>query len=282
MRHMQQTAPPPKKTAAHAMPDHTSLPSGGAPPNDVNMDDLNDIASALPEESPPQDPNQEVQDDTATNLRLELIRNMFADHVTELKTLDKPVQCQQYPDQTREVITAYLTNTTFTVKVWINFDAAQQVFFEGDRAEACGKLHLPNKKYNELAGIDPAVLKFQHVCFQIGTPFRTLAEMNFDVENSEDDPQLQVSGGLLLQAARVERLQKYLKRCVSLIRDAGLVYGNDGLVLQDLENFATLFRRNRRQSPGRQDDWEQPAYSGGEWAGEEEPRFGLGRWERRS
>jgi hypothetical protein len=204
-------------------------------------------------------------------LRLELIASIFASNPVQLKDFEPPPECFQYRDQADDVFSTYCSHTIFYVKVWINFDAHEKVFFEGTRSADCGKLQLPEALYRNLAGAEPTHFGFHRVCFEICTPFRTLAVVDLNVEDSPDGATLQVGSEMAHGHDGKIRLDKYIQNCCVWMRRNGLAHGFAGLRFQDLEAFASLFCRDREVSPGRSADWEEPQYGGGEWAGVEDP-----------
>ncbi|KAK6430569.1 hypothetical protein LTR95_013280, partial [Oleoguttula sp. CCFEE 5521] len=92
-------------------------------------------------------------------------------------------------------ITAYLAQTTFTVKVWINFDPSRPSkglqwsshknfhgFYTDHRAEDTAELILAPKARRFIDSLHHNLLCFHHIRLDIGTPFRHLASMNLDFE----------------------------------------------------------------------------------------------------
>lgn len=209
------------------------------------------------------------------NLRLELFTNIYRGQRVELKNFVKPPECNTYFDQGDDILRVYLHNTIFTAKVWMNYDAAEERFFRGDRAMACGKLRLPDEKLESLNSIDPSKLNFRHVRFDICTPFRPLAQVTLEVIHQRSGiAQLRCKGDHVGDGTRV--LCGFLNTCNRAIRDRGMMDPMMGLTMSDLEWFATFFRRH--PSPTDDDEcWEKPAYEGGEWAGIEEAQLSFGR-----
>jgi hypothetical protein len=217
----------------------------------------------------------EVLDHALPRLHLELFASIFGAEPVPLKDFEIPKECFQYKDQAIEILSQYFVHTYFDVKVWINFDAHEEVFFEGARSAACGKPQLPERVYQDLASASSDVVKFQQVRLEVGTPFRTLATVDLTVEHNDDRSKLRARGKMVPEHGGKRRLVDYMKFCIKRIAHIGLEDGVDGITFNDLELFASLFRRDREISPGRNEDWEEPVWEGGEWAGEEEPsRFG--------
>ena len=237
----------------------------------MTEDHLDDDTQLFRAGSSPTDLSDDEVDRAERRFRLELLANIFADKPVQLKDFDIPPECFQYKDQGSEILSQYLFHTDFNVKVWINFDAYEEVFFEGARSAACGKLHLPDRVCEDLATADQGVIKFQQVRLVVGTPLRTLALLDLTVEHNDDRARLRARGKMLSEHADKYRLVNYMKHCCKRIGHFGLADGADGITFDDLQFFASLFRRDREASPGRDEDWEEPAYEGGEWAGVEDP-----------
>ena len=237
----------------------------------MTEDHLDDDTELFRAGSSPTDLSDDEVDRAERRFRLELLANIFADKPVQLKDFDIPPECFQYKDQGSEILSQYLFHTDFNVKVWINFDAYEEVFFESARSAACGKLHLPDRVCEDLATADQGVIKFQQVRLVVGTPLRTLALLDLTVEHNDDRARLRARGKMLSEHADKYRLVNYMKHCCKRIGHFGLADGADGITFDDLQFFASLFRRDREASPGRDEDWEEPAYEGGEWAGVEDP-----------
>lgn len=240
------------------------------------MDRFEDDTPLVRTGSSPTEQSDEELDRTELRLRLELLANIYASEPVQLKDFEPPPECFQCPDQQSSdaIFSAYIAHTVFHVKVWINFDARENVFFEGARSAGCGKLQLPEGLYETLAEAVPAYFSYQHVCFEIGTPFRTLALVDLNIEDGADGATLQVDSELVRGHDEKVGLEKYIQHCCRWIKHngpRGLAHDIAGLRFQDLEAFASLFCRDREVSPGRDEYWEEPQYGGGEWAGVEDP-----------
>ena len=237
----------------------------------MTEDHLDDDTELFRAGSSPTDLSDDEVDRAEQRLRLELLANIFADKPVQLRDFDIPPECFQYKDQGSEILSQYLFHTDFNVKVWINFDAYEEVFFEGARSAACGKLQLPKSVYQDLATADQNIIKFQQVRLNVGTPFRTLAFLDLTIERDDDRARLRARGKMLSEHADKYTLVNYMNHCCKSIRHFGLADGADGITFDDLQLFASLFRRDREASPGPDEDWEEPKYGGGEWAGVEDP-----------
>lgn len=213
------------------------------------------------------DTDTDSESDSDQYLRPELFASHFIGQEVELQALEAPLSLmRKHPKYRNDIFAAYMQYTTFDVTVWVNFDAAEQVFFNGKRAEACGKLRLSPSKHQELAASEPDVLTFHRVRFYVSTPFRRLACLDLDVVEQEDDrPELRVKGEMLMELAR---LRAFLVGVAKVITTFNLKEGVEALTFRDLEMFARWLCRNWQATQG--SGWEQPAYGGGEWAGVEE------------
>ena len=233
-----------------------------------------DATRADPEATPKQQYHA-VSDDDAVRLRLEQFENTFATQEVELKRLSPPPQCAQFPDQEEDILEAYLDHATFTAKIWVNFDAAENVFFEGTRAAACGKLQIPKAKLDFLLRMDAKEINFRNVRFDICTPFRTLARIYMNIRENHGDALLDVDGDMEGQQPprALGPLRRFLVDRVRTLRGMEI---DRNLDMHDLVGIARMFRR-RHEDGQEEDEWEKPCYEGGEWAGVEEPFRGI-RW----
>ncbi|GAB7323081.1 hypothetical protein MBLNU13_g05592t1 [Cladosporium sp. NU13] len=242
---------------------------------DDNMTDDAGATSAEREATPTQQDQTNVHDEVA-RLRYELLTSAFSDQVVELKHFASPPQCEQHPDYAEEVLGAFLDHATFTAKVWINFDAAEEVFFEGARAADCGKLQIPRAKLNHLNDLDSDIYNFRRIRLDIGTPFRTLVKIWLTVHDRGNKASLEIRGKLVVQnpPLRTSVLYNFLVSRIQTLQDVG---SDQNLDLEDLNNIAKTFRR-QREDDDEENEWEKPCYGGGEWAGVEEPIRRFGWW----
>lgn len=238
------------------------------------MTDSADAISAERDATPTEQDQADAHDEVA-RLRCELLTNTFSDQVIELKQFALPPQCAQHPDYAEEILGAFLDHATFTAQVWINFDAAEEVFFEGARAADCGKLQIPKAMLNHLNDLDTDIYNFRRICLDVGTPFRTLAKTWFLVQDQGDKAALEIRGKMVTQhpPLRTSTLYNFLVSRIQALHDVG---SDQNLDLGDLNNIAKSFRR-QREDDDEEDEWEKPCYEGGEWAGVEEPFRGI-RW----
>ena len=174
-----------------------------------------------------------VSDDDAVRPCLEQFETTFATQEVELKSLAPPPQCAQFPDQEEDILEAYLDHATFTAKIWVNFDAAENVFFEGTRAAACGKLQIPKAKLNFLLRMDAKEVNFRKVRLDICTPFRTLARIYMNIRENHGGALLDVHGEMVQQQPRraLTPLRDFLGNCVGRLNRAGC---DDDLSMHDL------------------------------------------------
>ena len=242
----------------------------------IVMIDSADATSVEREATPTQQDHDDAHDEVA-RLRSELLTSTFSDQVVELKHFAIPPECAQHPDYAEEILGAFLDHATFTAKIWVNFDATEQVFFEGARAADCGKLQIPKAKLNHLNNLDSDIYNFRRVRLDIGTPFRTLARLWFILRDQGDKVHLQIKGKMVAQHPPLAStiLHDFLASRVRVLDNVGLDQNFD---MEDLNKIAGHFHRKREYDDD-EDEWEKPCYEGGEWAGVEEPIFNRGiRW----
>ena len=254
----------------------TSSAQGYAGDNmDDNMTDDAGPSSAEREATPTQQDQADANDEVA-RLRCELLTSTFSDQVVELKDFASPPQCAEYPDYVEEILGAFLDHATFTAKVLINFDAAEEVFFEGARAVECGKLQIPKAKLNHLNDLDSDIYNFRRVRLDICTPFRTLAKIWFTVHDRGDKATLDIRGKIVTQhpPLRTSVLYNFLVSRIQALHD---VDSDQNFDMEDLNNIAKTFRR-QCEYDDEENEWEKPCYGGGEWAGVEEPVRRFGWW----
>jgi hypothetical protein len=236
-------------------------------------EDMNDIKEYLTKtDSAEPEPiaDKATEEDEAADLRLELFSSMFAGQTVELKDLTKPPQCAEHPKHELDTFEAYLDLTTFVVDIWVNFDAAEKVFFEGRRATSCGTLQIPKKKLEWLLNNEKYDFNFSRIRLDIGTPFRTLAHIWLTMRERDGADFLQVTGKMakLHPPLRLDLLCDFLNDCARKIRNVGV---DRNMNMEDLVDLAELFRRKRELDGGDEGEWETPAYGGGEWVDVEEP-----------
>ena len=251
----------------------TNQPQDNAAHHAIDTHDV-DTAPADPE-APPKQRDHAVSDDEAARLRLEQFENTFATQEVELKRFAPPPQCAQFPEQEQDILEAYLDHATFTVKIWVNFDAAENVFFEGSRAAACGKLQIPKAKLDFLLSLNAKEINFRNVQLDICTPFRTLARIYMNVRENHGNPLLDVDGDMVDQhpPRALIPLREFLVARIKQFNNVGF---DRNLDMHDLVVIARMFRC-RHEDDQEEDEWEKPCYEGGEWAGVEEPRRRF-RW----
>lgn len=268
----------------HLVDSISAIPLNATPSNaeDEASEQMHDVHNATSQTQqapvPTQASDTTIDEDATSRLRFELFANMFASQTIDLKNFTLPAECTQYPGHADEILEAYLERTRLAVKIWINFDAAEEVFFEGARAEQCGRLQLPEKQLQWLLGLDRDRYNFNHVRLDIGTPFRTLVRFLLDVHYDDQGAYLELKAKMpkLRPPRELDTLRDFLETRVQMVNGAGV---NRSLDMGDLVELAKLFRRYRH---GDEDDgeWEEPRYGGGEWAGIEEPPLLLrsSRW----
>ena len=177
---------------------------------------------------------------------------LFSKKVEPLAYIAVPDECEEYPEFESEIITAYLTWTTFSVKVWTNYDAAAQRFYIDGRINDCGKLLFKPGERERLNQADPnARLQVTRVRFEIGTPFTPLCNIkliaapvreNGEVVGAEIRAKMGDS-----DAAHLTAVNFVTNRCNQL-DSTDLAGGNAGFLVSDLEEVAGHFRREPTQA----------------------------------
>lgn len=108
--------------------------------------------------------------------RMVYFRRPFFRTVVPIQSISEPELCQKLPDFAEDITTAYLQHTTFTAKVWVNYDAACKKFYDDTRAEDCGQLLMKPKDNAYLQKLDPEVVQLGRVRLEVGTAFNTLCK----------------------------------------------------------------------------------------------------------
>jgi hypothetical protein len=239
-------------TVQDYLDDDTQLVRTGKTPANVSDDELgragpsvqdhlDDDTQLVSAGSTPANLSEDKVDRTESRLRLELLASIFASKPVWLKDIEPPAACYQFPDQASEIFNKYVYCTVFHVEVWMNFDGHEGVFFGGARSAACGKLRLPGHVYRSFEDDKASDFNFQHVCFEVGTPFRVLATVDLFAEQGLDGARPRVRTELVPGYADEPRLNNYLKRACREIEHKGLTGDVDGMTFEDLENIASLF-----------------------------------------
>lgn len=231
------------------------IPSGGTP------------SSPLP--PLPSDTTTSEEQTTTPEFDSQLYEALYAGKEVQLKDVAYPAEAYERPDLQEQIMAAYLKHTTFTVKVWANFDAAEEKFFDkGQRLQDCGSLRLPADSANMLKSSE---VTFHHIRFDIGTAFRTLVKLNLDLQYEDEDggtPYVAVSGKYKSHGD-VRAFRDFIQWAVNSIRETSI---QKAMTYQDLNRFAALFKRENDGNAYKQHQWEKPLYGGGEWVGMEEPK----------
>nr|OQO19451.1 hypothetical protein B0A51_10842 [Rachicladosporium sp. CCFEE 5018]OQO31738.1 hypothetical protein B0A51_00640 [Rachicladosporium sp. CCFEE 5018] len=196
-------------------------------------------------------------------------------------------------------LAAYLSRTTFTVKVWINFDPSRpsrashwsvprnfQGYYTDRRAEDTGKLILAPTARRFIDSILSKILRFHHIRLDICTPFRHLANLNLDFEMNEslEEFDFSLSGKYHVDEDTVGGF-KFLKSFVQANAKEVIVWVKEhkwpGLNLADLDEIATLFRRLKEDGDGERTGWmTEPMRHGGDWTEPDaEPEVQDGGWD---
>nr|OQO22620.1 hypothetical protein B0A51_10606 [Rachicladosporium sp. CCFEE 5018] len=188
-----------------------------------------------------------------------------------------------HPSYHHNLITAYLSETTFTAKVWINFDPSPrfadsdldrprnyQGFYTDRRAEDTGILHLPCSTRTYLQSLDPEVFRFQHMRVEICTPFRPLATLNLDftMKESLEGFEFAISGEYTRRktVAGFSFFKEYIEFQAENIRQWVKEDDLQGLNMSELESIALAVRQGKELGDGECNGWmKEPCRGGGDW-----------------
>lgn len=176
--------------------------------------------------------------------RYEYYDTTFA-HVVPIEQIAEPNICRLYPDYTEEITNAYLQLTTFSFRVWINYDAAAEKFFTDARIRDCGEVRLPAEAVKHLRKVRADKIELRNVQFDIGTAFRTLARLIVEVRPSKLNVGPQIDTFLAVPGTASDRSQSYLKTFLDQLcdnfRDQDITDRKDGLTLANVEQLAARF-----------------------------------------
>lgn len=279
-----ETPPPVQSGEAAPMPDTSSR--NGSPPSDpplppdtlleTGMDQImDDITASTGQTSSPLPPlPADISDGEATKpaFNEQIYETLYSGKDVPLKDIGFPPEAEQRPDIQGDIFAAYLKHATFTVKIWTNYDAAEKVFFQGQRLQDCGLLQGDRDVLKILSQCDPSKVNFQHIRLDVGTAFRTLVIFQLDVEHGDDgSAYLDVKGKYVTQDDQAEAFDKFMRQCFTKILETGLQAGENGIAMKDLKTYASFFKRAYGGKLARKSEWEQPLYGFGEWAGMKKP-----------
>lgn len=108
--------------------------------------------------------------------RVLFFRKGFRGLFQPIQDMATPIICNTYPDFEDDILTAYLQQTTFTFKVWVNYDAACKKFYTDRRVEDCGKVVLNPTDRQYLKEVMAQKLEVNRVILEVGTAFNTLCK----------------------------------------------------------------------------------------------------------
>ncbi|KAK3724421.1 hypothetical protein LTR37_001045 [Vermiconidia calcicola] len=178
--------------------------------------------------------------------RSKFFRSIFIKRAEPLEHINVPDECQQYPDFAYEVFASYLRYTTFTVKVWVNYDASCQKFHVDGRSEGCGKLDLEPQALSCLEDyIDSCNRSLGRIRFEIGTPFATLCNVSFRVERSKLNVGETIATRMRStpQGDQHHDLLRFVETQCDFIEGYDCEGDMHGFQLADITQLATAFKR---------------------------------------
>lgn len=183
--------------------------------------------------------------------RAQFLKQYFRKRVEPLAYIDAPDECTVWPGFNDEIIEAYLRYTTFTVKVWTNYDAATKKFYLDDRQQDCGKIILYPSERRRLEQVDPdGTLQFNRIRLDIGTAFTNLCEVKLSALPSK----LGGSTDISLRGGRTDtdhpRVVDFVQNTCNHFNDSDFTTTNDqhGFILADIEQIAAWFCRKPTQA----------------------------------
>ncbi|EME42720.1 hypothetical protein DOTSEDRAFT_36529 [Dothistroma septosporum NZE10] len=170
--------------------------------------------------------------------REELYRHLFGGTTIPLENFDISDACREYPELAVEIISAYIQHTTFSVKVWANYDSfTKKLYRQPSRLATCGRLQLHDRRREYLDNTVTG-LQFSKLQLLIGNPFRTLATVSLEAV----DRKLEVGGNMLDDVHGPHGMLKWVvEEALDNIKQDGILRGYWGLTLQDLDLIAKEF-----------------------------------------
>ena len=220
---------------------------GMAPPPSPENDD-SDMLDHVDDSSEPTDgahtPTYTYLTSMSAAHREHEYEQLYGDMVQPLHKIEEPELAKAHPSHAEDIFAAHLRHTTFTAKVWVNYDSMSKKFFDDKRSWDCGKLVMPAESLSMLRGIDPNLLELNHVRLDIGTPFRTLFHMTIEATPSK----LSVGSNLAVQVKpctkkQYQHLPGLVRGVGKHVEDRTLAYGQKGLQLRDIEAIAEMLFR---------------------------------------
>ena len=183
--------------------------------------------------------------------RESLYRAHFAHHPTPLSAISTPPQCETYPSFADEITGAYLFLTTFTVPVWVNYDAASTRFYDdAKRVRDCGVLKFSKKEKRGMKAFQVTRRSFQSIRFDVGTPFRVLAHLYVVVVDTETG----VINASVEAAAELpfacNNLRDWLDSVCKELNARTLDEGQEGLEFGDVGEIAGMVVRRADRTGG--------------------------------
>ena len=173
--------------------------------------------------------------------RQQFYKDLFSRNVEPLAHIAPPDECSLHPQFKDEILAAYFRYTTFTVKVWVNYDTATKKFYIDRRAQDCGKVRLTKKDIAHLEKLDQTneLLELSRIRLEIGTPFSDFCKVTLRASPSK----LDVGYDVTLRIAWFDQDDPEL---IDFIQDMYvecdgelLPYDQKGFQMQDVEELAS-------------------------------------------
>ena len=180
--------------------------------------------------------------------RAQFLKQHFSKRVEPLAYIDEPDECNLWPEFRDEIVEAYLHNTTFSVQVWANYDAAAKQFYIDKRIEDTGKIVIDPARRKRLDKINAKnALEFGRVQLEIGTAFTNICTIKIYAMNTKGGADMEVRARTLARDAEHPRLVDFVENVRRDLDSCTLTADQKGFLLSDLDNVAAGFRRQPTQ-----------------------------------
>lgn len=180
--------------------------------------------------------------------RQKYFKKLFANKVEPLALIEPPDEMTIYPEFKGEILDAYLHWTTFSVKIWTNYDtAANKFYIDEQRTNTCGKIIFSPQEREYLHNFDPkGKLQIRRLRFEIGTPFTDLAYVKIQaVMPLEPERRLEIETKLLDADSSHPAAEDFVKKVCLRLDNMDLTTDGEqyGFKMDDLEEIARHFYR---------------------------------------
>lgn len=182
--------------------------------------------------------------------RQEFYKSRYAKRVEPLAHIAPPEECTEWPDLREEILDAYLRYTTFSVRVWTNYDTATKKFYVDARQQDCGRLVLKPSEVQWLNGVNPeGSVQFNRILLEIGTPFSNLCSVKLAAAASKTDGLVDVTVRAWRPDIDHPRAVDFVTNMCSRLYEGGVGIADwqTGMLVSDIENIAAYFCRRPQQ-----------------------------------